>query len=567
MANEIEIDFAVDDREYKKSIKFMSKSLIGAAKNAEKLKKKLNKGIVNGLKKAAASFKKLGAAGKAAFGKIKANSGNLLKGIAIGFVAITAAAAASFAIFIKLGKLAGGRQGLRNLLPNKEEVKNFEDLRRELTGKGILSSEFFDVASNTLLRTTRSAKATREALLILSDAKYDLNLSDAEVAGLADKMAKLTVKFRAGQLAVADLKAIDEKFKTGLAATFKDVEKFTPQQVWEELAKQVSDLPAGILGVQEAQKDFDSQITAFFNKIENFQVDFFEKLFGGSQDASKNLAKLNDQFDGFIDSLIGGLDSAITFFQENQDAIIIVASIIGGVLLAALTVVTVAAAAAAIAMLGITAAAAVWVAAGAVIAGVIALIIVKWNDMIEIFDFFAGAAKDFGTQIIDGLIDGITGGLSKLTATMLGVKDTVVGSLKSFLKISSPSKEMEELGKFTAEGFNKGLANTQIANANEKILNDVKNRVLSNSMNQATGASSGSSLGGDSATSRLDSALQSSGNKSSSSSTSVSAPIKFEINVAADSGLTEAGLRQAFSDVQPQIYDFLSRNALKAAGQ
>ncbi len=66
-------------------------------------------------------------------------------------------------------------------------------------------------------------------------------------------------------------------------------------------------------------------------------------------------------------------------------------------------------------------------------------------------------AKSIGTQVINGLVDGFEMMKGRLVSAVTGIKDTVVGKLRSMLQIQSPSRVMRQLGSFTAEGFAQGV--------------------------------------------------------------------------------------------------------------
>ncbi|HTQ44183.1 MAG TPA: hypothetical protein VMI75_15595, partial [Polyangiaceae bacterium] len=95
---------------------------------------------------------------------------------------------------------------------------------------------------------------------------------------------------------------------------------------------------------------------------------------------------------------------------------------------------------------------------------------------------FVEAAKD----MIMGLIEGLIGGLAKLQKTATLVGDAVKTGVKTALKIQSPSKVMEQLGKYTGEGFNIGIK----ASAGDG------SAIASAAMNGAAAKSGGESKGG-----------------------------------------------------------------------
>lgn len=65
--------------------------------------------------------------------------------------------------------------------------------------------------------------------------------------------------------------------------------------------------------------------------------------------------------------------------------------------------------------------------------------------------------KDIGRMAIAGLTEGFEAMKGKLESAVTGIKDSVVGKLRSLLHIQSPSRVMMELGGYTAEGFAVGI--------------------------------------------------------------------------------------------------------------
>jgi hypothetical protein len=73
-------------------------------------------------------------------------------------------------------------------------------------------------------------------------------------------------------------------------------------------------------------------------------------------------------------------------------------------------------------------------------------------------DFFANLSlADIGTALIRGLAAGITGGASEVILAMVNVAKGAIKAAKSALGIASPSKELAEIGGFTATGFATGI--------------------------------------------------------------------------------------------------------------
>jgi hypothetical protein len=64
---------------------------------------------------------------------------------------------------------------------------------------------------------------------------------------------------------------------------------------------------------------------------------------------------------------------------------------------------------------------------------------------------------DLGAQIIQGMINGITGGAAGVLTAVTNVATGAIRAAKSALGIASPSKVFAELGGYTAEGFADGV--------------------------------------------------------------------------------------------------------------
>lgn len=79
----------------------------------------------------------------------------------------------------------------------------------------------------------------------------------------------------------------------------------------------------------------------------------------------------------------------------------------------------------------------------------------------EILNYLSGLKDKFlqkGHEMIDGLITGIADKINGVTSKIKELGEKAVGAIKQFFNINSPSKVMRELGNFTFEGFNLGLA-------------------------------------------------------------------------------------------------------------
>lgn len=80
-----------------------------------------------------------------------------------------------------------------------------------------------------------------------------------------------------------------------------------------------------------------------------------------------------------------------------------------------------------------------------------------WRD--EIFAWFDSINwSELGTKIVDGIVAGLTAAKDAAIGAVTGLGNALVGAAKGVLGIASPSAVFAELGRFSAMGFNQGLA-------------------------------------------------------------------------------------------------------------
>lgn len=106
-----------------------------------------------------------------------------------------------------------------------------------------------------------------------------------------------------------------------------------------------------------------------------------------------------------------------------------------------------------------------------------------WNG---IMSFFRGInLSSIGSNMIRGLISGVTSMASNLANSVKNVVSGAINAAKNILKIKSPSRVFMEMGEFTNEGFIKGIESTSnmLANSVSDVYGSIAhnaNRGLSN---------------------------------------------------------------------------------------
>lgn len=98
-------------------------------------------------------------------------------------------------------------------------------------------------------------------------------------------------------------------------------------------------------------------------------------------------------------------------------------------------------------------------AVGVAVVSAFTAVIGVYSDLIEAWNSFS--LVDAGTQLMAGLAQGITNGLDSVLSSVTSAGQAVIDRVKAVFGIHSPSKVFEELGGFTAEGFQVGLEGGQ----------------------------------------------------------------------------------------------------------
>jgi tape measure domain-containing protein len=87
------------------------------------------------------------------------------------------------------------------------------------------------------------------------------------------------------------------------------------------------------------------------------------------------------------------------------------------------------------------------------------------------------ALGSIGRDSIEGLLNGLSSGDAQLRAAAESLGDSLIAALKTALGIASPSKETGKLGKFAAEGFEKGFVSGMVK-AERTMANAIRSAVI-----------------------------------------------------------------------------------------
>lgn len=99
-----------------------------------------------------------------------------------------------------------------------------------------------------------------------------------------------------------------------------------------------------------------------------------------------------------------------------------------------------------------------------------------WDSIVEIWDGAVDWFSDIGSRIMDGLLEGITGGIGSVMDAITGVGDGMVDGLKNILGIHSPSLVMKrEIGLNSVYGIEEGL---EEGIRHMDSIDDITNRML-----------------------------------------------------------------------------------------
>lgn len=85
--------------------------------------------------------------------------------------------------------------------------------------------------------------------------------------------------------------------------------------------------------------------------------------------------------------------------------------------------------------------------------------VISWGkEVIATIEGLFSAGETIASDFIDGLVQGITGGVGRVVSSVKDLGSSAMGAIKGVLGIASPSKEMAKLGGHTAAGFAQGVS-------------------------------------------------------------------------------------------------------------
>lgn len=178
---------------------------------------------------------------------------------------------------------------------------------------------------------------------------------------------------------------------------------------------------------------------------------FFQGLFGEATRASDPMQTFRDVATSIRETLVewrssGSLDSVRSFGRHLVEVGRALWPVIRGLLIFT-------AAVAAVVAIAVAWVSAIGALAFALVGGFLAAVGLITDAVVQL----GPRAWQWGVDLVQGLIGGITSMLAPLQATASMLGSTVTGAVTRTLGIASPSRVMRELGEYTVLGFEQGL--------------------------------------------------------------------------------------------------------------
>ena len=98
-----------------------------------------------------------------------------------------------------------------------------------------------------------------------------------------------------------------------------------------------------------------------------------------------------------------------------------------------------------------------------------------WNELTVWFSNFGASAAQWGSDIVDGLINGIVAKSTQLINSIKTLASDALQAFKNIFDINSPSKEMEMIGRYNVQGLQQGQEkeSTKLINSSAGIAKGV----------------------------------------------------------------------------------------------
>lgn len=327
-----------------------------------------------------------------------------------------------------------------------------------------------------------TAKRGPEAMRLLDGLATKLGMSFGEVreqfvsfrqAGLSNALSAKLIKMRADLMAVGLSAEAADKEISAVTASADGLGNIAAQRKMAEISRAYGGIGSGakaaafaLTSVDAAQNKIGNvvseelaglwkQIGPEIGKAANQLADFAVKLLKSDEGkaAIDGLASAFKSVASSVGPAITGLGKVFDFLSENKVAVVtalgFAVTALGVSMAVAFGPAIVAATLAAVAVAALPLA----IAAAAVGVGMAVQAIVKnWDDI----KLLAKEAYSWGSDIVDGLIDGIKGKITAAVDTVKGFATDVSKTFANALGIQSPSKVFAGYGKDTVAGFTRG---------------------------------------------------------------------------------------------------------------
>lgn len=306
------------------------------------------------------------------------------------------------------------------------------------------------------LKTTDAAGNLRQMPDILADIS-------AKTKGMGDAQRAAIMKAIAGEEAFSALSVLVDQAGSGSLQTLIATLRAAEGEAGKNAATMADNAKGDILGLQSAWEELG--ITVF--ETQNGSV---RGLIQSVTDVVRGVGRWANEHPALAGALVKTAAVIAVIVAAIGALLLIVSAILGplAMLKFAVAAIGITAGAVSLPVLAIIAVVAALAAAAYLIykhwgpikawfAGLWDAIKANFNATVDWFGALPARFAEFGTQMMQGLVDGITGAMGRAKDAVMSVGDNVVGWFKDKLGIHSPSRVFAELGGFTMAGLAQGL--------------------------------------------------------------------------------------------------------------